>query len=37
MSNNNYTPMMPRVAHFFRDVDLKGSSCPEFVPEKLCF
>ncbi|WP_189672964.1 DUF4427 domain-containing protein [Pseudomonas taiwanensis] len=24
-----------RVAHFFRDVDLRGQSCPEFVPESF--
>lgn len=23
----------PRIAHYFRDVDLIGNSCPEFVPE----
>lgn len=23
----------PRIAHYFRDVDLTGKSCPEFVPE----
>jgi len=24
---------VPRVAHFFRDVDLRSKSCPEFIPE----
>ena len=24
---------VPRVAHFFRDVDLRSQSCPEFTPE----
>lgn len=23
----------PRIAHYFRDVDLAGASCPEFIPE----
>ncbi|WP_411959023.1 DUF4427 domain-containing protein [Pseudomonas sp. s4] len=23
----------PRIAHYFRDVDLLGNSCPEFIPE----
>ncbi|WP_423770508.1 DUF4427 domain-containing protein [Pseudomonas sp. NLJ1] len=26
---------VPRVAHYFRDVDLHGNACPEFVPESF--
>lgn len=27
--------IVPRVAHFFRDVDLRSRSCPEFIPESF--
>ena len=35
MSKSRCISMMPRVAHFFRDVNLRGGSRPEFVPESF--
>lgn len=31
----NDTFTVPRIAHYFRAVDLVGTSCPEFVPESF--
>lgn len=27
--------IVPRVAHFFRNVDLRSQSCPAFIPESF--
>lgn len=33
MLEKNDSSNVPRIAHYFRDVDLTGKSCPDFIPE----
>ncbi|RMW09891.1 hypothetical protein ALP03_00044 [Pseudomonas amygdali pv. tabaci] len=35
MRKRSALQMAPRMAHFFRDIDLTGKSCPELVPDSF--